>query len=195
MPPKISSVEALMPNALRIYLSGSIKKGRADNRSGISFWSDSEEATIRRHIGADVVLLNPAKTSIRRQDYRANFGCDLHLVTRSDVLLVDLREERGIGVGAEMMFARYVDKPVVGWIPKNSYYRRDRIEDLYGEDLTDWIHPFAYGLCDHVADDLRMACDQILELSLGQHWSKDDDKSPDVAVSYFIAKYPMYRDV
>ena len=37
---------------LKIYLSGSIKKGHQDKRDPVHFWTDEHEALIRRYCGA-----------------------------------------------------------------------------------------------------------------------------------------------
>ena len=146
-----------MARPLRIYLSGSIKKGAADPRSPDHFWTRDEEEFIRANAGGLVELLNPAKTDIRRQDFAINFGCDLHLVSIADVVLVDARREKGIGVGAEMMFAVQRGIPVVTWAPADTHYRRSKVADLFGEDLHNWTHPFVFGLSDRVVDDLAEA--------------------------------------
>jgi hypothetical protein len=99
---------------IRIYLSGSVKKGRDDNRNPSEFWTADDENFIFKKINLEVVLLNPSKSPISRNDYFVNYGCDLYLVESADVVLVDLRGERGIGVGAELMYAQFREKCVVG---------------------------------------------------------------------------------
>jgi hypothetical protein len=147
-----------MGGPLRIYLSGSIRKGDDDPRSDDHFWSEYDESFIRTNMGGVAVeLLNPAKTSIRRADYALNFGCDVYLVSISDVVLVDARTEKGIGVGAEMMFAAHRGIPVISWAPPKSHYRREFVSNVLGEDLHDWTHPFVFGLSDYVVDDLAEA--------------------------------------
>jgi hypothetical protein len=145
-------------HSLRIYLSGSIRKGDGDSRPDRFFWSERDEAFISANVGAEKVeLLNPAKASIQRTDFALNFGCDLYLVSISDVVLVDARTEKGIGVGAEMMFAVSRGIPVITWAPPNSHYRRDFVPNVFGEDLHDWTHPFVFGLSDYVVDSLADA--------------------------------------
>lgn len=151
-----------MTKPLRIYLSGSIRKGSTDSRSDDHFWSERDEQFIREHAGVpQVELLNPAKTRIRRSDFALNFGCDLYLVSISDIVLVDARREKGIGVGAEMMFAADCGIPIIAWAPPDSHYRRSFVPNVFGEDLHDWTHPFIFGLSDRVVDDLGQAMEQV----------------------------------
>lgn len=161
-----------MARPLRIYLSGSIRKGRGDPRSPDHFWTCEDEEVIRSGVGSPVELLNPAKTDVRRQDVGLNFGCDLHLVSISDVVLVDARREKGIGIGAEMMFAVQLGIPVITWAPMESHYRRSKVPDVFGEDLTDWTHPFVFGLSDHVVDELAHAVDLLRAMAQGEAISK-----------------------
>jgi len=178
-----------MSNQLSIYLSGSIKKGKSDNRDSEDFWTPAHENLISSLLGESVRLLNPAKTQIRRSDYHANYGCDLAMVEIADYVLVDLRRERGIGVGAELMFAQIKSIPVVGWAPRNSQYRRDFVEDVFGEDLQNWIHPFAFGLCDYLEETLELCCYRLRQLASEAGPTKRTP-SPDAAIAYFRRLYP-----
>lgn len=168
---------------LRIYLSGSIRKGTGDPRTPDYFWTREDEEAIRAGVGAPVELLNPAKTDVRRQDSGLNFGCDLHLVSVSDVVLVDARREKGIGIGAEMMFAAQRGIPVITWAPWETHYRRSSVPDVFGEDLTDWTHPFVFGLSDHVVGELAHAIDIIGGLARGEPIVKN------VAIDKLIERY------
>jgi hypothetical protein len=172
---------------LRIYLSGSVRKGDRDPRPNREFWSEDDENKIIRGVtDAHVVLLNPNKTAIRRKDIRSNFGCDLYLVSTSHVILVDARSKKGVGIGAEMMFATLRSIPVISWVPQNSHYRKDRLPNVFGEDLVDWIHPFIHGLSDYIVDDL----DQVIALL--NRYVEDGclpiKKDPEAAIAYFKAQ-------
>jgi hypothetical protein len=153
-----------MSNRLFVYLSGSVKKGSNDKKDDDSFWSDEEERRITLNINADVQTLNPSRSRLKRNDYYANFGCDVHLVNISDVVLVDARTKKGIGIGAEMMFAKMKGIPVITICPRNSHYRRDFVPDVFGEDLVNWIHPFVFGLSDHIVASVDEAIELINSL-------------------------------
>jgi len=181
-----ASTAAVRKDVLFVYLSGSIKKGNADDRGDESFWNEDEERRIISGMTEiQVQTLNPAKSEIRRSDYLANFGCDLYLVSISDAVLVDARTRKGIGIGAEMMFARFEGIPVITICPPNSNYRRDFLPGVFGEDLSDWIHPFVAGLSDYIVNDVDEAIDLLNEL-----WSSGRlvrRPSPDVyeAIAYY----------
>lgn len=171
-----------MDEKLRIYLSGSIRKGDSDPRSDDYFWSERHEAFIETNAGGAVELLNPAKTDLRRTDFALNFGCDLYLVSVSNIVFVDARHEKGIGVGAEMMYAAKLGLPVITWAPRNSHYRRDFVPNVFGEDLHDWIHPFVFGLSDYVVEDLVEAMALVREYRI-------DGLQRHIKVEHHIERY------
>lgn len=145
-----------------IFLSGSLKKGSSDSRPNETYWSaEEEEQIIIGVFGKKVLLLNPARFIIHRNDYYANFGCDLHFITQSDVILVDLRAKKGIGIGAEMMFAQTQGVTVISICPPNSFYKREFVPDVFGEDLHKWTHPFVHGLSDYIVNNLTEAIETL----------------------------------
>lgn len=177
---------------LRIYLCGSIKKGDSDLRPSNEFWTEEDEITIKSKLNFDVDLLNPAKTKISRNDYFVNFGADLFLVQSSDMIFADLRSEKGIGVGAEMMFARQSGIPVIAWLPERTHYRRD-LSDVFGEDLKRWIHPFAFALSDHIAQTLDEVCQIANAIADCNLSSVDSSKNINRAIDRFLENYPEYK--
>lgn len=179
-------------NSVRIYLCGSVKKGLRDERPETEFWSPEHELYIANALERKVELLNPSKTEISRRDYFVNFGCDIFLVQSADLLFADLRSEKGIGVGAELMFARQTGIPVITWLPPKTHYRRDLI-DVFGEDLHDWFHPFAFALSDYIEDTLEAVCNRASSILAGQSQSTIRDKAIDRATETFLSSYPDFR--
>jgi hypothetical protein len=149
-----------------LYLSGSIRKGKEDEAK--LCWGKEERDFIRNELeGYDVVLLDPQFGGDHLKDAQAAFGRDMMLVTSSDVLLVDARQRRGVGVGTEMLMAKLRGIPVVSIVPKNTHYHRDRIEYL-GTEVRNYQHPFVFSLSDAVVEDLAAAME----------WVKDHLLSP-----------------
>jgi hypothetical protein len=177
---------------VRIYLCGSVKKGVTDTRPGTEFWSPEHEEFIARTIDGNVELLNPSKTPISRKDYFINFGCDIFLVRSAHLLIVDLRSEKGIGVGAELMFARQARVPVIAWLPPGSHYRRD-LSDVFGEDLQNWVHPFAFSLSDYIEDNLEAVCCRANAILSGSLDLAHQSRTIEDAIDSFLALYPGFR--
>ena len=145
-----------MKPELAIYLSGSIQKGQADERD--SFWTESEIRCIEGALGDfEVLLLNPAHRGDDLSDVLATLGRDLLQVAVADVVIVDARARRGLGVGAEMVVAQDLGIPVVTICPPDSHYYKLNFE-FFGQHLAEWVHPFVHGLSDERVDDVRSAC-------------------------------------
>lgn len=143
---------------ISIYLAGSIKKGDIDTKK-TSYWTAAEEAKIIDCFGVDysVRILNPATFAIKRSDSFGNFGGDMYLVHESDFIVVDARDKKGLGIGAEMVAAKYYHLPVVCLCPYDSYYKKRFLPNVYGEDIHNWTHPFITGLSDYIAETIEDA--------------------------------------
>src|SRR3990172_3687941 len=99
-----------------IYLAGSIKKGH--EKLDESYWTDEDIALLKRSLGKyDVAFLNLAFRTDDLTDQLSVFGRDMLQVFSSHIVFVDGRDRRGLGVGAEMMWAKVNRIPLVTWAP------------------------------------------------------------------------------
>lgn len=148
-----------MKQNVAIYLAGSIKKGH--EKSDESSWTDGDMATLRKSLGKyDVSFLNPAFRTDDLSDEFAVFGRDMLQVFSSTIVFVDARDRRGLGVGAEMMWAKINKIPVVTWAPKNSHYNKDQTTVL-GVLVANFVHPFVESLSDKVVGTLAEGAEWI----------------------------------
>lgn len=147
---------------LKIYLSGSIKKGDKDE-SKKSYWTDSDISILQRILCPkyDLTILNPAVRSDDLSDYKSTLGRDLLQVYISDLIIVDARDKKGIGIGSEMTFAKVNAIPVISVSPQDSQYNRINFEYL-GQRMDRWIHPFIGGLSDYLVESVEEAATLII---------------------------------
>jgi len=139
---------------IKIFLSGSVQKGDSDRRSQSNYWSNEEEDRLCKLISnAMPELLNPNRVTIDRSRSMERFKVDLDMLLDCDIVVVDARTKKGIGVGAEMMMASYEKIPVLALCPEGSEYRRD------GN-----THAFVVGLCRGVFDSLEDLAREIENL-------------------------------
>lgn len=144
-----------MREQLYIYLAGNIKKGKEDEHELV--WNEQDMELLRKTVPSkELIFLNPAVRTDDLSDQKSVFGRDLFQVYSSGLVLVDARDKRGLGVGAEMMFAKMKGIPVVAWVPPASHYQRETIHFL-GQRVKSWVHPFVENLADYLAPSLEAA--------------------------------------
>ncbi len=137
---------------IAIYLAGSIKKGH--EKSGDSYWTEADIQFIQQNLSeCTVSFLNPAFRTDDLSDSLSVFGRDMLQVFSSNFVLVDARDRRGLGVGAEMMWAKLNGIPVISWAPMDTHYHK-RSTTLLDVPVENFIHPFVEALSDKIAEDL-----------------------------------------
>jgi len=147
-----------MKTRIAIYLAGSIKKGHETHES---FWSDADIEFLKKAIDKyEVAFLNPAFRTDDLSDQHSVLGRDMLQVFSCNAVFVDARDKRGLGVGAEMMWAKVNRVPVVTWAPKDTHYNKSHTTIL-GVPVKDFIHPFVEGLSDHIVETLAEGAEWI----------------------------------
>jgi hypothetical protein len=141
-----------MDAKISIYLAGSIKKGH--EKTNESFWTDEDMLFLKESLSEYAVsFLNPAFRSGDLSDQRSVFGRDMTQVFCSDVVFVDARDRRGLGVGAEMMWAKVHKIPLITLAPKDSHYNKTTTT-LLDVAVENWVHPFVESLSDAIVENL-----------------------------------------
>ncbi|MBS0654089.1 MAG: hypothetical protein JSR39_11260 [Verrucomicrobia bacterium] len=155
-----------MKTHISIYLAGSIQKGHEKNND--SYWTDADMQSLRESLAEfQLSFLNPAFRTDDLSDQRSVFGRDMLQVFSSDIVFVDARHRRGLGVGAEMMWAKVNRIPVVTLAPKDTHYSKTKTS-LLGVEVEKWVHPFVESLSDHIAEDLSDGARWIREAMNGR---------------------------
>lgn len=173
-----------MENHLCIYLAGTIKKGKEDEHE--LAWTQQDMDILRQQLpSVRLTFLNPATRSDDLSDQKSVFGRDMFQVYSSHLVLVDARGRRGLGVGAEMMFAKMNAIPVIAWVPEESFYHRKQIYFL-GQHVNSWIHPFVFSLSDCLAPDLIHAARWINDLLLTRRATIKGPESIHEAMNYYL---------
>lgn len=137
-----------------IYLCGSIAKGHEASKYS---WDKETVESLRDAIEKQipdkkVMFLDPSDRGDDISDSKSVVGRDLYSVEIAHFVVADLREKRGIGVGAEMMFAKMKGVNVIAWLRRDSNYHQWKTSVL-NVPLENWIHPFVQELSDSVCFD------------------------------------------
>lgn len=144
---------------ISIYIAGSVKKDNNDENS--LFASNDIKADLTKALtDFEVIIFDPNESKVLGAKSSPRFGKDCLQVISSNFIVVDLREKRGIGVGAEMMIAKERKIPVIAVCPSAGHYRRNIIFHE-GTVEPDWIHPFAELLSDAIVENFKEAGEWI----------------------------------
>ena len=142
-----------------MYLAGNIQKSHSTYDE--QYWTPKELDAIKQILApVEVDFLNPAERMDDLANQKSVFGRDMTQVYSADVVFVDARQRRGLGVGAEMMWAKVNNKPLIVWVPEGSYYnQRDVI--ILGNQVDHFIHPFVENLADAFVDTVEQGANWI----------------------------------
>lgn len=159
---------------IRLYLSGSVPKSKEDESRPI--WGESEVKTLEMSLPDFTVrFFNPVYRSDDLNDVHATFGRDMLQVACCDIVVVDGRAKRGVGVGAEMAFAKMNRIPVISVLPDGSHYSRRDMTCL-GQHLETWTHPFLASMSDIIVEDIHQVGPAVQTML---HRPKADIKGPE----------------
>jgi hypothetical protein len=139
---------------LTIYCSGGVRKS-TDQDTKLC-WGDPERAALSDALGIAVHFVTPDAPMEDLSDLSALFGRDIYGVQIADVVVVDARQKRGLGVGIEMAAAKLYGKPLIAVVPRDSHYRQDDVQ-IRGGVINEYVHPHIRGLCDEVVGDFEAA--------------------------------------
>jgi hypothetical protein len=144
-----------MLKLISIYCCGGIVKGAGD--SAKASWGVDARGTLCEALAPTrVVYLDPAHRSDDVANAFTVFGRDHYQVGLCDFFVADLTQRRGIGVGIEMLSAKWQGKPLLAIAPPESHYRRAHLAYLGGQ-VPDYVHAHLFGVADAIVDDFAAA--------------------------------------
>lgn len=170
------------------YLAGGVPKGHETDISYL--WTSDHQRYLAEKIDPlSICFLNPIDRKDDLSDELSVFGRDMFQVLSSDIILVDLRQKRGLGVGAEMMIAKQRHKAVIWWLPKESHYRKSDASIL-GFPIRGYVHPFVESLTDVICSDLDEVAQAIQDYAENKLTIKNPDIIDQAIRHYLKTQYP-----
>lgn len=151
-----------MRKTYAVYLSGNIKKSHHSSDSQSTFWGDTEKYELCKNVHPHTfILLDPSQRTDDLNDSKGVLGRDFLMVFIADAVIVDARDIRGVGVGAEIDRAETQNIPVISVVPKNSAYHQFNTV-IINQLVIEYKHPFICELVDYVAKNFEEAADWLL---------------------------------
>lgn len=175
-------------NHIALYLAGNIQKGH--EKESQVFWTNEDREIIQNGLApSQVSFLNPALRTDDLSDQKSVFGRDMTQVFCASVVFVDARERRGLGVGAEMMWAKMNRIPVLILAPQNSHYHKEEVT-LLGVTVKNWMHPFVESLSDAIVEDLQQGIEWLKNFQLGKYKIKGPEFIHEAMNHYQKTQFP-----
>lgn len=136
---------------MKVYIAGKVSK---DSAFGTHHWRDTFCAELERLSGMPLDNLDPLKGEADLTDPEAIFAKDCQLINRTDVLVVYLSDDISVGGSQEILIARYLRKPVIGFAPFGGKFD-GRKKEMPGRTIENYQDPFVFATCDVVCGTLE----------------------------------------
>ncbi len=100
---------------MRLYIAGKVSK---NSQFGTSQWRDAFVDELRKLSGLELSHLDPLTAEAgRAYDPQFVFDKDCALINSVDCVVVYLSDDISVGGSQEMLIAKYLHKPLVGFAP------------------------------------------------------------------------------
>jgi hypothetical protein len=149
-----------MVKKTRIYVAGRVSN---DSVFGTHDWRDKFLDVLGKLSGLEFVNLDPVKKKDVYKDSELVFGGDVYLISQSDVVVVYLTDDVGIGASQEILIAKYYGKPVIGLAPKGGKFN-GRTKKIGNISIKDYKHPFVFSTCDVVCGDVEEVAEALKKI-------------------------------
>jgi nucleoside 2-deoxyribosyltransferase len=136
---------------LKVYIAGKVSK---DSSFRKHHWRDEFCEKISELSGRKLHNLDPSKIDNTIDTPEAIFGADVELISQCDVLVVYLSDDISVGGSQEILIAKYLNKPVIGYAPYGGKFNGCRREH-FGRVIEDFKDPFVFATCDVVCGNLE----------------------------------------
>ncbi len=163
---------------MKIYLAGSVPKGDEEKKF-FHDWRARYRSALESVFDAEYI--DPYDRDLDESDSLLVVGKDCMDITESALIIVNAEDKLGAGTAQEMVIAKYLKKPIVTVLPKDTSHHRTNI--MFNGQRIEWFHPFIFTFSDFVIEDIaeiERIKDDVLRPENCRGISIIDD-----AVSYF----------
>lgn len=167
---------------IKAYVAGKVNP---DSSMGTSFWRDEFCKNLGKRSETKIVNIDPTSRKTMPFDAKMVFGRDCFLISKSDLVIVNLTDDISVGGSQEMLIAKYFDKPLLG-IAKEGGKFVNRQHNDFGR-IVDFVHPFVLATCDAVVRDENEAADWIRD-SYGKEKPKGIE-CIEKSIKYYMDNY------
>ena len=133
---------------MKLYIAGKVGK---NSQFKTHHWRDGFVDSLAKLSGLELSHFDPlAYEADRRYDPMFVFNKDCWLIEQADCVVVYLSDDISVGGSQEMLIAKYLKKPLIGFAPMGGKFNKPEKEFL-GQTIKDYIDPFVFASCDVIA--------------------------------------------
>lgn len=144
-----------------LYIAGKVSK---DSQFGSSDWRDAFVAQLTSLSGLTLSYLDPlAYEKSGVYDPQFIFDKDCALISRVDCVVVYLSDDISVGGSQEMLIAKYLQKPLIGFAPFGGKFNRNE-KEVAGQLVKNFVDPFVYATCDVVCGSIEEVAASLVSL-------------------------------
>lgn len=136
---------------MKLYIAGKVSK---ESQFGTHHWRDAFVTELSKLSGIELSHLDPLAYETAAYDPQEIFDKDCWLISQSDCVVVYLSDDISVGGSQEMLIAKYLGKPLIGYAPRGGKFNADRREFM-GQVIKNYVDPFVYASCDVIAGTLE----------------------------------------
>lgn len=136
---------------MKLYIAGKVSK---ESQFGTHHWRDNFVAELATKSGLELTHLDPLAYEQAVYDPQAIFDKDCWLISQVDCVIVYLSDDISVGGSQEMLIAKHLAKPLVGYAPRGGKFNADEREFM-GQTIKNYVDPFVFASCDIVAGTLH----------------------------------------
>jgi nucleoside 2-deoxyribosyltransferase len=142
-------------SSVKLYIAGKIIPN-SPYTSGPA-WRDSLASELSCLTQYSIVNLDPRKFSSDSLNDQGNsrliYGRNNYLISRADIVLVNLTDDISVGGSQEMLIAKYYQKPLIGLAPRGGKFNAE-VKIVLGKEVHNYIDPYVFCSCDYIAEDI-----------------------------------------
>lgn len=136
---------------MKVYIAGKVSK---KSHFGKHHWRDEFCKELQELSGVALENLDPLKFQTAETDYATIFATDCQLIYQADVVVVYLSDDISVGGSQEILIARYLRKPVIGFAPFGGKFNGSP-KEMLGQVIEDYKDPFVFSTCDVVCGTME----------------------------------------
>ncbi len=144
-----------------LYIAGKVSE---NSQFGTHNWRDGFVQELEKLSQIELSHLDPLQDDGEvAYDPQFVFDKDCWLISRVDCVVAYLSDDISVGGSQEMLIAKYLHKPLIGYAPSGGKFNTtERV--FLGQTIKNYIDPFVYATCDSVCGTLEQVSQALKQL-------------------------------